>query len=50
MWVGGGELLSEFIEWCKEFDIRCVTLEIEKDKEKEQAENLKSKKKIWGEN
>ena len=47
MW---GDLLTECIEWCKKFDIRCITLRIEKDKEKEQAENLKFKKALWREN
>ena len=36
----GEDLLTECITWCKKFDIRCVTLGIEKDKEKAQAENL----------
>ena len=31
-------------------DIRCVTLGLEKDKEKEQADNLKFKKGLWLEN
>ena len=47
---GGEDLLTECIEWCKKLEIRCVTLGIEKDKEKAQAENLKFKKALWREN
>ena len=36
---GGWDLLTECITWCKKFNIRCITLGIEKDKEK--ADNLK---------
>ena len=42
----GEDLLTECITWCKKFGIRCVTLRIEKDKEK--AYNLKLKKHYGG--
>ena len=45
---GGEDLLTECIEWCKKFEIRCVTLGVEK--EKAQAENLKFNKAFWREN
>ena len=45
---GGEDLLTECIPWCKKFDIRCVALGIEKDKEKEHADNLKFEKHCGG--
>ena len=47
---GEEDLLTEFIKWCMKFKISCLTLGIEKDKEKEQADNLKFKKALSREN
>ena len=40
----GEDLLTECIKWCKKFEIRCVLLGVEKDKEnhKQKTLNLKS--------
>ena len=47
---GREDLLTECITWCKKFDIRCVTMGTDPNKEKEQADNLKLKRGLWKEN
>ena len=46
----GGDLLNECITWCKNLNIRCVTMGTDPVLDREQADNLKLKQGLWREN